>query len=760
MSNLVEIFESERLTNVSNYSGVFNSGISYQKFDFVYNTGDNLFYYAREDMVYGGGANISAPNRFSLVPDGPYTSEGQGHYIVDGENQLSELGASFQAGQIINIEGSEEGNDGLYKILSVDQDVLELNDDPRLTGSVMNVIGLGSSQISIFELSGVNSITVSEVNESPSENDLLWSKDLFFFDADYGSTVKFKANNKKHEYGNGYYILQPKNINSLTMEVDLKFKNRTNREANAIIHFLENHQGQHEKDKPSVQLGYSQGISGFRWDGTSTFHPYDNTQIQSKKFNCQDFSHSLNFENSNDINAKLRNLDSSILQKQSGLFVNSVDEYSSTTYYEKNDIVYSTGNKSFYYCSGESPQVGLSPVEEQDSWTREHGYFKDTNTDFWTREFFWKPSIGLNVEQNPRLIEIGLGAGYTQIYSDGINESLLNLNLEFNNRSDEEAYSILHFLEQRLGYLPFLFSPPSPYDRKQNFICQEWSHTYNYKNNHSISAKFEQYPFNLSDNVRENSTGPLPKSKGELIFTSPLVIVDKGIGQELTPQGSVRGRILLKNIGEQPLQLYTATITSDFTSNFSILGSQNNNVPIIKSNPIYEFTLPSVEGSADLTVGSISLNGKTIKLRKSFTPGLEGGYIFDLIEGPGGTFVQYNNGLIMNLETRERVSVNYFVNEVFILNNSQAGTNILNGGEESYIEVALFDLHEISVEKSLECRGSEGFALLQYTDEDGNSVDDILVSIGNQFITANLEITSDYEYSPQFGQVKAYLHVN
>ena len=46
-----------------------------------------------------------------------------------------------------------------------------------------------------------------------------------------------------------------------------------------------------------------------------SFHPYDNTEVQSKKFVCSDFSHSLNFENSNDITVKLRNLESSILQK-------------------------------------------------------------------------------------------------------------------------------------------------------------------------------------------------------------------------------------------------------------------------------------------------------------------------------------------------------------------------------------------------------------------------------------------------------------
>ena len=61
--------------------------------------------------------------------------------------------------------------------------------------------------------------------------------------------------------------------------------------------------------------------------------------------------------------------------------------------------------------------------------------------------FFWKPSISLSVAQKPKMNEIGLGAGYTQIYRDGINNNLLSLDLQFNNRTDSEARAILHFLE-------------------------------------------------------------------------------------------------------------------------------------------------------------------------------------------------------------------------------------------------------------------------------------------------------------------------
>jgi len=998
MSELLDIFESEHLTNVSNYSGVYDPQASYQKFDFVYNTGDGMFYYAREDMAVAGIVEVSAANRFTLDPGGPVEDGIDTYYIYDNLN--SPQGQEFFVGQNISISGSIEGSDGDYQIINIEKDFeveIILGAENNLL-SVMSATSLGDgwyesdwffkpnlgetkeinvgqfyknrenliyhafwgwtfvsllgnqekelwfypqeigmwfwaansslgssninensfvylgdsenstlgpegwtewfgledyrvntdSQYYPFDLDGYssaivylgekldanivtvewnnstlevdqstydslpeftyfrrrgsvkwivlgqdaflknykaiiknntdgnfyamnddftfeqiadpsiivnnppnqvapdrtslnkktriqikgedsidsvkqyepygdNTITLSTYSKNITDNIDSWSQNLFFFDADYGSTVSFRANNHKHEYGNGYYILQPKNINSLTLEADLKFKNRTNREANAMIHFLENHQGQHEQDRPSANLKYSQGISGFRWDGASTFHPYDNTEIQTKKFYCSDFNHSLNFENSNDVAVKLRNLDSSILQKQNGLFVAPADEYSDTEYYEKNDVVYNVDNKRFYYWSGDSSAAGKAPTQSQANWTRADGYHKDTNTEYWTREFFWKPSVGLNVNQKPRLNEIGMGQGYTQIYDDGINESLLTLDLQFNNRSDTEAYAILHFLEQRLGCLPFSFSPPAPYDKKQNFVCQEWSHTYNYKNNHSISARFEQYPFNLSDQAYDNAVGPPIESDGELLFTSPAIIKGKDIGEELSLDTSIRGRVVLRNVGDKAVTLYSATITPEEQVTFKILGQSGGDVPILKKQLIssdYEYVLPPYSASVDLRGGTIDLNNKRIKLRKNFTGGLEGGYMFDLLDSPGGTFVQYNNGVIRSLDNpNEKIETNYFINEIFIQNNK---TNILGGGEEAYIEIVFEGVNRSDLLYNLI---DENGNRIQNVDP-GGSQGDIVLFAENKYYNANLSISSSSKYGTKDGLVKVYVNVD
>ena len=749
----------EYITNLTNYSGLFQTGVSYEKFDIVYNTGDARFYYARDDMTYGGGAVMEGSNRFFLEPDGPQENGMPTHYIFDELNELTTINNQVEVGQVIHLTGSLFGSDGYYKVLDYERDLsspeedtsngtiegaldltilsdnwyqsswfmlanggtdqeldatihfspkgspgwyyntflgwlyVSLTDAPgnqvwfwinnpgRGQGNtasegywmwsssevmVSNNVNQGSfegsfvfldsgfgndfgpignwlhwqkshlpeyaaifynygsakwygmartnSKIDVLDradippavpsdapsnrlkdgisariqVQGIDEDTIINQYEEPSSNfisiksivqDLSseqssWSKDLFFFDADYGSTVNFKANNYKYEYGNGYYTLQPKSINALSFEANLQFKNRTNREANAIIHFLENHQGQHEKDKPSATLKYSQGISGFRWDGNATFHPYDSPDVQTKNFYCQQFSHSLNFENSNNLNVKLVNYDTSILRKSDGLFVRRPEDYSTSGEYGLNDVVFDTGNHQYYYChsgDGFDTLSGLDPVLMSDEWSRESGNFQDINTGFWTREFFWQPSIGLNVAQNPRMNHLTFGGAYNQIYKDGINESLLNLDLSFNNRSDEEAYSIIHFLEQHYGSTPFQFSPPAPYEAKKNFVCQEWSHTYNFKDNHSISAKFEEFPINLSSQRLLNNSTPSPKTPAEIIMSSIFIIGDED--DNFLWNETQRRRVTIENIGGSD-----ATIDSLFfgsgSENFSIIGKK------------------------------------------------------------------------------------------------------------------------------------------------------------------------------------------
>lgn len=598
-----------------------------------------------------------------------------------------------------------------------------------------------------YEDASSHEISISSRSSSPSANQDDWTTDQFFFDADYGSTVNFKAENKKMEFGNGYYKISPMSINSLKCEIDLQFKNRTNREANAIIHFLENHLGQLEKDKNNNFLKYSQGISGFRWDGDSTFHPYDNVDNQTKTFYCTNFNHSLNFEDSNDVSLTLKNLNTSILNRAETLYVNSAPTYDEQEVYEKNDVVFSDINNEYYYWQNNEGYSNLEPVRKNDSWSRENGYFSDQNTQYWTKEFFWKPSIGLNISQEPRVKEISLSSKYTQIYNDGINESLLNLDLSFNNRTDEEAYAILHFLESHLGYRPFLFSPPAPYETPQNFICQGWSHTYNYKNNHSIKAKFEQFPLNLSaQQFNASATAPLIGA-GQLIFRSPLVFVSKTNDQDSFDQNKkLRKRLLIENVGGEDVLISSMHI-SDASPSFYIIASDA--VPLVVDKNLnqndYKFQLPSLSLP-------FSLSLKTVLLKKSASDGIDGGVFFDEInisdQSVVASYFQRNDGSIKKIGQNNFITCDYYILQSFFEKNR---TNLLPAGSKGFIDI-VYKKSGASLEELLVNENNEN---IQYIENAQSG--SIIIKKENFFLENELIVESSAPFSPQKGKLKIYL---
>lgn len=745
---------SRSLSQVSNYSGEYIEGNDYRQFDFVYNSQDGKFYYAKEDVVDGAGIVIQDSNRISFVPG----EIGQTNYILDTWNQPDQLGSELKVGHLLNVEGSTLENDGVYRILDIQKDLLSLNNDPTLTGAAIKVASV-DGQMNNKEIATPYEVTLSVINASLSDNSNSWESDVFFFDADYGSTVSFRANNYKYEFGNGYYIYQPKNINSLTCEVDLQFKNITNRESNAIVHFLENHQGQHEQDMPSPNLKYSQGISGFRWGGSSSFHPYDNTQVQTKKFFCNEWSHSLNFENSNDIKLKLRNIDSSLLNKNAGLFVGGVNEYSDSVYYEKNDVVFNSENKRHYYWSGDSSTVGVKPTEPQESWSRKHGYHKDINTQYWTREFFWKPSIGLNIDQKPRMNEISVGAGYTQTYKDGINESLLNFELSFNNRDEAEARAILHFLEQHYGCIPFVFRPPAPYEKEKNFVCQEWSHTYNHKNNHSISARFEQFPFSLSASQYDNIITPSAGAGAELSFSSPVLFNYENSPVKLKYNEKLRHRLVLKNIGDANLQIYNVSIASRGEAEFKIIGADIIDVPIVQDAEQilnYVVALPP-----DYSL-PFNLANKTVRIKKNFTSGPDGGFFFDQIAGDQvqNKFFQNNRGHIIKLMDGQSSEIDknkhQFVHQYFIANNA---SNIIEAGGEAYLDLEFMSLGETDLSFDIVYRDDDGeITQLMWQRENETFGGSLRGNFSEKYFYGDIIIESNSLFGEQQGLLKIYLN--
>jgi len=412
-----------------------------------------------------------------------------------GENVLIELSADEQQNyesKMIDDQGKRlydsDGNLNPPVEYDPDDPDLDINFDSSIYSTRLTIQGVsGQDAILNNEPQDPNNIITISQPAPAIDYDIAsatedWSSDEFFFDADYGSSVEFSCDNIKHQYGNGYYINQPRGINSINAKINLKFKNRSNRESSALVHFVENHLGQSEKQKSSNSLNEVRGIKGFRWGEGSAFFPYKTNDLDDKQFLCLNYSHSLNFQDSNDVDVSLVNYDTSILNKSKNLYISGSRTYDDAQNYYRNDVVFIPDSHQYYYCIAEGPVVGQNP---------------EVSVGYWSRDFVWSPSLGLKIDQSPRLNLVNFGHDYTQVHRDGVNEKLLILNLEFSGRNDNEARAILHFLEHHYGCIPFKFFAPAPYHESKNFVCSGWTHTYEFNDNHNISAKFEQFPFDL-----------------------------------------------------------------------------------------------------------------------------------------------------------------------------------------------------------------------------------------------------------------------
>ena len=126
----------------------------------------------------------------------------------------------------------------------------------------------------------------------------VWDQD-FFWRPSYGSTVNFAAQNEIIKLGEGYDQVTNKAINCLPMELQLRFENRDDREAKAIIHFLQ------EKFFPydsMFSLNYkgerllSNDVAKFKFEYS---YPYK----KDLRYTCLKFSHEKSYRNNNNIAA-------------------------------------------------------------------------------------------------------------------------------------------------------------------------------------------------------------------------------------------------------------------------------------------------------------------------------------------------------------------------------------------------------------------------------------------------------------------------
>lgn len=108
--------------------------------------------------------------------------------------------------------------------------------------------------------------------------------------------------------------------------------------------------------------------------------------------------------------------------------------------------------------------------------------------------FFFTPSYNSELNIQPTIKKVQFGDGYAQRTPENINSVLLPFNLSFDRRTDSEARAILHFLNTRKGSESFVFIPPFPFNTQKLFVCENWTHSQVFVDNHTIRCGFTEVP--------------------------------------------------------------------------------------------------------------------------------------------------------------------------------------------------------------------------------------------------------------------------
>jgi phage-related protein len=164
----------------------------------------------------------------------------------------------------------------------------------------------------------------------------------------------------------------------------------------------------------------------------------------------------------------------------------STSTWSSGTTYNTYDIV-KYGN--YYYYSKVANNLNNIPSENSSFWGGTKVYNGVIKP-----HFIYVPSYNhsINIEPNVKIMQYG--DGYEQSIPDGINNTLLKIELTFDLRNKAESQAINHFLEKRKGAESFVFTPSEPYNLEKLFKCRGWTSTYVFYDNYTIRCRFDEVP--------------------------------------------------------------------------------------------------------------------------------------------------------------------------------------------------------------------------------------------------------------------------
>jgi len=116
----------------------------------------------------------------------------------------------------------------------------------------------------------------------------------------------------------------------------------------------------------------------------------------------------------------------------------------------------------------------------------------------WTQKFFYEPSYGSTVSYENKSYNATFGDGYYSFLSKSENSLRATFNTQFNKRSDLEAKSLVHLLEDSFnkgtkpsgGYTGIYWTPFAPYDKEHEFFIENIGSDLEYPNVNTLSTSF------------------------------------------------------------------------------------------------------------------------------------------------------------------------------------------------------------------------------------------------------------------------------
>ena len=290
----------------------------------------------------------------------------------------------------------------------------------------------------------------------------------FNFSPNYGSSIAFTCKNNRLNYSNNTYSLLPSTANNIIAKCSFNFSvNET--DAEKIMNFFESQSGT-GAFAISDQSSIYRSLTGYA----------DSFSVQMTQNNLYNISLDFSVE---------RN--SSFLNWSGKSFVNyAFTSWTTGQFYQKYQPVY-------FEIQGENKLGNFYYAVQDHTGALDNA---PTNTGYWTQNLFYPNDIGLSVETVPTVNNLQFKNSFAMRIKEQDNiHYFQNVRLSYKNITDFELKSILHFLENNLGYRRFEFNCPKIYNRPKIYFADSWTHSWNYENSNNLDVTLIEDPLGIKN---------------------------------------------------------------------------------------------------------------------------------------------------------------------------------------------------------------------------------------------------------------------